>query len=71
MNDAPQTSRRELLKSIGRASALLGLLGGVGTLAAKTACAKTPCSACPLLTDCNQPKAQTARDRAPDDRRPS
>jgi len=50
-----------LLISIGRYGALLGLIGGIGALAARTACAETPCSACPLLSRCDLSKAQDAR----------
>jgi hypothetical protein len=57
------TTRRELLKSVGRYGTLVCLLGGVGTLAARTACHKTPCTACPLLARCDLSKAQEARAR--------
>ena len=57
------TTRREVLKTVGRYGALLGLIGGVGTLAARTACNKTPCAACPLLTRCALSKAQEAHAR--------
>jgi len=41
---------------------LIGVvLPGIGTLAARTACASTPCSACPLLSRCDLSKAQQAR----------
>jgi hypothetical protein len=56
----PQT-RRELLTSVGRYVALAVLVGGVGALAAKTACRKTPCRACPLLSRCDLSKADEAR----------
>ena len=56
-----QSTRRELLKSLGRYGALLGLLGGIGTLTARTACSKAPCSSCPLLSRCTLPKAQESR----------
>jgi hypothetical protein len=58
------STRREVLKSIGRYGALVGLLGGVGTLAARTACQSTPCTACPSLARCDLIKAQEARDAA-------
>ena len=61
MSDQEKTTRRELLKSVGRYGALLGLLGGMGTLAARTACNQTPCAACPLLTRCDLSKAQETR----------
>jgi hypothetical protein len=61
MSDEQGTTRRELLKSIGRWGALVGLLGGVSVLAAKTACDQTPCSACPLLSRCDLSKARQAR----------
>ena len=64
-------TRRDLLKSVGRYGALLGLLGGVGTLAARTACDQTPCRACPLLTRCDLSKAQDARACVRKDGRPS
>jgi len=50
-----------MLTAIGRYGALLGLIGGIGTLAARTACADTPCSACPLLSGCDLSKAEQAR----------
>jgi hypothetical protein len=64
MSDDLKTTRRELLKSAGRYGALLGLIGGVGTLAARTACNRTPCAACPLLARCDLAKAQETRERS-------
>jgi hypothetical protein len=61
VNEHSLTSRRELLTSVGRYSALLGLIGGVGTLAARTACNATACSACPLISRCDLSKARQAR----------
>jgi hypothetical protein len=61
---AEGTSRREMLKSLGRYGALLGLLGGVGAMAARSACGSTPCSACPALSGCDLSKARASRDVA-------
>lgn len=63
MSEPRKTSRRELLTSVGRYAALVGLVGGVGTLAARTACRRTACAACPLLARCDLAKAQESRER--------
>ena len=55
------TTRREILKSVGRYGALLGLLGGVGVLAGRTACGQGACAGCPLLARCDLSKAQEVR----------
>jgi hypothetical protein len=62
MNEQRKTSRRELLTSVGRYAALVGLVGGVGALAARTACRRTVCGACPLLARCDLAKAEEARE---------
>jgi hypothetical protein len=64
MSEERRTTRREMLKSAGRYGALLGLIGGVGTLAARSACRQTPCGACTLLARCDLSKAQEARARS-------
>ena len=61
MSEPRKTSRRELLTSVGRYAALVGLVGGVGALAARTACRRTACAACPLLARCDGEKAREAR----------
>ena len=60
-NSAP--TRREMLKSVGRYGALLGLLGGVAALAGRTVCAQAACAGCPLLARCDLSKAQDVRAR--------
>jgi hypothetical protein len=63
MSEGRRISRRELLKSAGRYGALVGLIGGVGGLAARTGCRGTACDACPLVARCDLAKARETRGR--------
>jgi len=60
-NHDRQTSRRELLKSAGRYGLLLGIVGGVGALAAQRGCQQAACANCRLLAKCDLDAAQAAR----------
>ena len=55
------TSRRELLKSVGRYGLLVGLVGGVGALAARGGCERAACANCRLLARCDLEAARQAR----------
>jgi len=61
MTRASGTTRREMLKSVGRYGALLSLLGGVGVLAGRRACGQAACAGCPLLARCDLSAAREAR----------
>lgn len=60
--NSSSSSRRDWLKSFVRNGAVLGLIGGVGHLVVRSACAQTPCRACPLADRCDLAKAQDSRD---------
>lgn len=55
------TTRRELLKSVGRYGLLVGLVGGVGALAARGGCQQAACAKCRLLARCDLEAAQRVR----------
>lgn len=56
-----RTTRRELLKTAARYGLLVGLVGGVGVLAARTGCQQSACAGCRLLARCDLKAAQRAR----------